>query len=464
MDCKEIKKLLLKENINEDNYLTELKDILKIYKIYLKYCDMSNVDSFEKVLIDNFSVKYLDWPSKIDFLREKFIKPVYSKDQFSKYLSIKLEDYLKKCDKYFNLEDRNSKISKTEFDKINGYKTSSSIRQYLKNVNLLSDKEVKRSYEKEAKFIENFCNIHEISYDWFMKKMYKNFEDLNLLSIKDIRPKIKDYGFNLKQEDINKLLSILNNSEDTIIKEIKKIFNEKSYIYSNDFLIVLLLNSFEKIPNNEIILELIYFIEQKDISEYFKKYIVSIKAKYFSNSQNDEKAIETLENSFDFNVCNEIELISLLAASYKRIGYKDTDEESLVKSLQLYKRTFELEKSYYSLINILYILTNLDYEKEFSNYVKKWKEVKVESSWWYFISKLEFYMLQNDVTNLKKELNNIIDIKKISPLNLNSTIRELNYYKDIQGNNNVNEAFTLLLSELEKIRKNSDLGKESHLD
>ena len=175
MDCKEIKKLLLKENINEDNYLTELKDILKIYKIYLKYCDMSNVDSFEKVLIDNFSVKYLDWPSKIDFLREKFIKPVYLKDQFSKYLSIKLEDYLKKCDKYFNLEDRNSKISKTEFDKINGYKTSSSIRQYLKNVNLLSDKEVKRSYEKEAKFIENFCNIHEISYDWFMKKMYKNF-------------------------------------------------------------------------------------------------------------------------------------------------------------------------------------------------------------------------------------------------------------------------------------------------
>ena len=235
-----------------------------------------------------------------------------------------------------------------------------------------------------------------------MKKMYKNFEDLNLLSIKDIRPKIKDYGFNLKQEDINKLLSILNNSEDTIIKEIKKIFNEKSYIYSNDFLIVLLLNSFEKIPNNEIILELIYFIEQKDISEYFKKYIVSIKAKYFSNSQNDEKAIETLENSFDFNVCNEIELINLLAASYKRIGYKATDEESLVKSLQLYKRTFELEKSYYSLINILYILTNLDYEKEFSNYVKKWKEVKVESSWWYFISKLEFYMLQNDVTNLKR--------------------------------------------------------------
>ena len=66
---------------------------------------MSNVDRFEKVLIDNFSVKYLDWPSKIDFLREKFIKPVYSKDQFSKYLSIKLEDYLKKCDKYFNLEN-----------------------------------------------------------------------------------------------------------------------------------------------------------------------------------------------------------------------------------------------------------------------------------------------------------------------------------------------------------------------
>ena len=53
------------------------------------------------------------------------------------------------------------------------------------------------------------------------------------------------------------------------MKEIKKILNEKVYLYSDEFLIILLLNCFEKIPKHEIILELINFIEQKKIKEDF---------------------------------------------------------------------------------------------------------------------------------------------------------------------------------------------------
>lgn len=474
MDCKEIKNLLNKENIDENVYFSEFKDILKIYKIYSKYCDISDIDTFEQVLINNFSTRYLDWSSKINFLREKIIKPTMSKDQFSNYLSFEIEKYLKKNDENFNILDRNHKIPKSEFDRKYGYKTSASIRQSLKNIILCSSQEVKNNHENEAKFIENFCNIHKISYDWFMKKMYKNFEELNSIvdNINDLKPVIKKFGLNPKEED-NKLLSILNNSEDTIVKEIKKILNEKVYLYSDEFLIILLLNCFEKIPKHEIILELINFIEQKNINQYnYQKYIVSTKAKLLSNFGKDEEVIQILENKiYSESYKNDIELINLLAASFKRIGYKNIDDvfsekasNFYEKALNFYEKSFELKTNYYSLINILYILKILNKRKKFDDYSKKWSDIDEESSWWYIISKLEFLMLQNDVENLKKELNNIPEIKKISKFNLKSTIRQLESYQYIENNNLKNEAFTLLFKELKKLEKNPDLGTESHLE
>lgn len=454
MNCSEIKKILEREYINSEN---ELINVFKIYNMYLEYCD-GEFKKFESILKNKFEKKerYLNWASKMDFIRENHIKPRLSKDQFAKDLSNDIRIYLENNDKTFNFLDRINKTPKNKFDKIYGFKTSSSIRHSLKNVIINSKEDVIKQNELESKFIENFCNIYNISYDWFMKKMYKSFEELELVLENEIRPIIKEFGYILKQTEKNKILSIINNSIYTINKEIEKILNEQIFSYSDEFLIILLLNSFEKnsIKDKDFsktLLNLVSLIQKRDLKE---KEIILVKAKLLSNLEKDEEVLKLLERNDD-----EREFINILAASYKRLGFKNNDKSKLEKSLKLYKNTFKKESNYYSLINVLYLSKILNNKKEFNEYAEKWNDLKSENNWWYFITNLEYLMLINEKQNLEKEFEKIPDIKSISKFEITSTLRQLDYFEK----NNKTESFDLLKNKLEIMLKNPDLGTESHL-
>lgn len=468
-NSKKIFELLDKEQIKTSN---ELKKVFDIYKIYLKY-NISSTKIFEALLKNSCNNgKFLNWSHKIDFIREK---RNISKDQFAIDLQLKLEDYLKRTNDSFDISFRNKKIPKSEFDKAYGYKTASTIRQFLKDTPLDNSKnfsrEIKEQYRRESKFIENFCNIFNISYNWFVNKMYKTIDELNSTPNNEMNTIINPFSISLENKENDEIINIINNSDDTInikIKTLLESIKKDSNKYSKEFYIVLLLNSFERnsvnysLLNNTL-LELIDFIESINIDFKYAEQLILTKAKLLSNEKQDKNVIELLLDNFHFETEKDIEKINLLAGTYKRLGFNNNSNETeeLEESLNLYKKSYKISENYYSLINILYILIILDYNKEFNEYAVNWDNIPVKNDWWYMISKLEFLMLKNDKENLLKELNNIPDIKTIKKFDITATLRQLNIYKDISKKET--ESLIILINKLEEIEKNPDLGRDSYI-
>jgi hypothetical protein len=470
MNCKEIKNILDKNHIKQE---VELKKVFKIYNMYLEHCN--DFKRFEAILKNNSNNedKYLNWASKINFIRENYIKS--SKDQFAKDLSDEIKRYLQITDNSFDFLDRINKTPKGQFDRNYGFKTALSIRQSLKIVTINSKEDVIKQNKSESKFIENFCNIYNISYDWFMKKMYKNFQELELVAENEIRPIIKEFGYEINQIEKNKILSIINNSINTIDKEIEKVLNDQKSSYSDEFLIILLLNLFEKSSTEkssiiytqflETLLNFVNTFENKLTKEEYIKEVILTKAKLLSNIEKDEEALKLLEESNNnYKDKQLIDFINIKAASYKRMAFKNENENDLESSCKLYIKSFEIKSNYYSLINILYILKILD-KKDFDEYAEKWKNLKSENNWWYFISNLEYLMLvYDDKQNLEKEFKNIPDIKSISRFEIDAVFRQLKYFEKFAKKSVIEtESFNFLKNEIKKIKKNPNLGIESHL-
>lgn len=503
---------------NEWNYdggnptYEELTEILKQHNIFSKKTLVELLES-EIEQKDNTG-KYLNWCHKFSSVKDKlflgksntrFSKKVekdifeyiktYQKDILHNELSLNVEvditlDMIKKTRyKKDKLVEMGFLSNKMGISKDFGFKSYDDIYRVLKRSDdeetnskyckkLSSIEEAKKATLKETKFLENFCSVYNISLDWFLYTHYKSERQLDEVTLESIRPRIKQpaNGPQLSVDEHKKLQGFFNKTNETLETKIKDltISHEKSEIYY----LTILINAFEKGVETSTLLEYAYSLEKQlkeqlkeQFEGFYDKTLILCKAKLFSKNKQDKKAIEVLEkfqkdvenhtNKYSDETINEIN--NVLAASYKRRYFKDRIEDDLEKAIGLYKQSFENSKQldYYPLINKAYLqLISNNFDQGIKNILQhEWSNIKKDSTWWFLISDVEFYMLMSDWDGVDQKLKKLPDIKLVSDFNLHSTIRQLEVYIKFAPKYDINH-INSLINKLEEMRENKDLGAD----